>query len=103
MFVLMIAALMISAGVRAAAQDQDYAAERRRAFELLDESKMIEALPILEKLATRNPQDKEVQFYLGFCLFARSRDIKDPILHKQPSGSTRASIITYEIKLSGSG
>ena len=79
----MIASLLISAGVRISAQDPDYASERQRAFQLLDESKMIEALPILEKLAAQNPQDKEVQFLLGFCIFARSRDIKDPALHKQ--------------------
>jgi len=49
----------------------------------MDESKMMEALPILEKLATQNPKDGEVQFYLGFCIFAKSREIKDPFLHKQ--------------------
>ena len=86
----MIAALMVSAGVRVSAQDPDYASERRRAFQLLDESKILEALPILEKLATRNPQDKEVQFFLGFSLFARSRDIKDPVLHKQERVRARA-------------
>ena len=64
-------------------QDFDYDAERRRAFALLDESKMLEALPILEKLAAKNDKDPEVQFMLGFCIFARSRDIKDPAQHKQ--------------------
>jgi tetratricopeptide (TPR) repeat protein len=91
--VMVIAALMVSAGVRVSAQDQDYATERRRAFELLDESKMVEALPILEKLATRNPQDKEVQFVLGFCLFARSRDITDPVLHKQERLRARSYLV----------
>jgi tetratricopeptide (TPR) repeat protein len=80
---LIMAATILSAGIRVVAQDSDYASERRRAFALLDESKMLEALPILEKLAVQNPNDKEVQFFLGFCLFARSRDIKDPVAHKQ--------------------
>jgi len=80
---VMIAALMLSAGVSVSAQVPDYASERRRAFQLMDESKMMEALPILEKLATQNPRDGEVQFYLGFCIFAKSREIKDPFLHKQ--------------------
>jgi tetratricopeptide (TPR) repeat protein len=80
---VIIAALIGAAGVRVSAQDANYASERGRAMQLLDESKIIEALPILEKLAAQNPKDAEVQFYLGFAIFARSRDIKDPVLHKQ--------------------
>ena len=80
---VIITAMMFSAAVRVSAQDTDYASERRRAMQLLDESKMIEALPILEKLAGQNPKDGEVQFFLGFGIFARSREIKDPVLHKQ--------------------
>jgi tetratricopeptide (TPR) repeat protein len=85
-FLMIVAATIVSAGVRVVAQDSNYSnydSERRRALALLDESKMLEALPILEKLAVQNPNDKEVQFFLGFCLFARSRDIKDPVAHKQ--------------------
>jgi len=82
----MIIALVVLAGDSASAQDSNYSnyeAERRHALQLMDESKMIEALPILEKLALQNPKDGPVQFFLGFCIFARSRDIKDPVLHKQ--------------------
>src|SRR5216684_5200399 len=78
-----ISALILSTGVSVAAQTPDYASERQRAFRLLDESKMLEALPILEKLATQNPNDAEVVFNLGFCIVARSRDIKDPVALKQ--------------------
>ncbi len=80
---LIIATLIGLAGVRVSAQDSDYASERRRAFQLVDESKILEALPILEKLAAQNPKDPEVQFFLGFGIFARSREIKDSVLHKQ--------------------
>ncbi len=73
--VLAIAVLMFSTAVRISAQDRDYDSERLRARQLLDESKMLEALPILEKLAAQNSKDPEVQFYLGFCILARSRDI----------------------------
>lgn len=78
-----LAAMMFLAPVRVAAQEPDYASERQRAFALMDESKMLEALPIFEKLALRNPKDPEVQFSLGFCIFASSRDIKDPVARKQ--------------------
>jgi tetratricopeptide (TPR) repeat protein len=77
------AALILSTGVSVAAQDPDYASERQRAFRLLDESKMLEALPILEKLAAQNPKDPGVLFNLGFCIVARARDIKDPVALKR--------------------
>src|SRR5260370_32579731 len=54
-----ISALILSTSVSVAAQTPDYASERQRAFRLLDESKMLEALPILEKLAAQNPDDAE--------------------------------------------
>ena len=44
---------------------------------------MLEALPVLEKLAAKNDKDPEVQFMLGFCVFAKSLDIKDPAQRKQ--------------------
>ncbi len=80
---MIFVALILSTGVRVSAQDTDYASERKRAMQLMDESKIIEALPILEKLAAQNPVDPEVNFFLGFSIFAKSREIKDPVLHKQ--------------------
>jgi tetratricopeptide (TPR) repeat protein len=90
---VIIAGLIAAAGVRVSAQDTDYASERRRAMQLLDESKIIEALPILEKLAVQNPRDGEVQFFLGFSIFARSRDIKDPVLHKKERLRARSYLV----------
>ncbi|HBB94028.1 MAG TPA: hypothetical protein DC054_01440 [Blastocatellia bacterium] len=90
---VIIAAMTFSAAVRVSAQDTDYASERRRAMQLLDESKILEALPILEKLAAQNPRDGEVQFFLGFCIFARSRDIKDPVLHKRERLRARGYLV----------
>jgi len=91
--VLAIAVLMFSTAVRISAQDRDYDSERLRARQLLDESKMLEALPILEKLAAQNSKDPEVQFYLGFCILARSRDIKDPVAHKQERLRARGYLV----------
>jgi len=74
-------------------QDFDYDAERRRAFALLDESKMLEALPILEKLAAKNDKDPEVQFMLGFCIVAKSIEVKDPEQRKQERLRARRHLV----------
>jgi tetratricopeptide (TPR) repeat protein len=84
--------LFLSGSVLAATQDPDYQAERKRAFDLMDESKMTEALPILERLAARNANDAQVQFFLGFTIFARSREIKDPVLRKQERVRARSHL-----------
>jgi tetratricopeptide (TPR) repeat protein len=80
---LVLTVVSLPAVARARVQDFDYEAERKHAMALMDESKIVDALPVLEKLAARNDKDPEVQFLLGFCIFARSRDIKDPAQHKQ--------------------
>jgi tetratricopeptide (TPR) repeat protein len=90
---LIIAAATLFPSLPVTAQEPDYDSERRRAFQLLNESKMLEALPVLEKLAVRNPQDGEVIFMLGFCLFARSREITDPVARKQARARARSSLI----------
>jgi tetratricopeptide (TPR) repeat protein len=61
----------------------DYESERRRAAQLLDESKIQQALPIFEKLVQQRPNDPDAQFYLGFCLIARATDTTDPAARKQ--------------------
>lgn len=81
--VLLIALAGLPVVADALSQDFDYDTERRHAFALIDESKILEALPILEKLAARNDKDPQVQFMLGFAIFARSREITDRAKHKQ--------------------
>ena len=61
----------------------DYESERRRAAQLLDESKIQQALPIFEKLVQQRPNDPDAQFYLGFCLVAKATDTPDPAARKQ--------------------
>jgi tetratricopeptide (TPR) repeat protein len=68
--------VLIALVVSAFAQAQD--PERRRAFELYDANNMTAALPLLEKLATANPNDVAVLSRLGFALYAGSSTEKDP-------------------------
>ncbi|HEX5965333.1 MAG TPA: hypothetical protein VFY51_05365, partial [Pyrinomonadaceae bacterium] len=51
--------------------------ERKRAFELYDDAKWIEALPLFEKLAVRYPEDGKVIEALGMLLIAQTSYVKD--------------------------
>ena len=55
---------------------------RRQAAELLQQTKYTEALPILEKIATLQPDDGETQFYLGFALIGQAVNTKDDAARK---------------------
>jgi len=68
--------VLIALVVSALAQAQD--PDRRRAFELYDANNMTAALPLLEKLATANPNDVAVLSRLGFSLYAGTSTEKDP-------------------------
>jgi len=87
-----IAGLMLSALVGAATETQDRS-ERQRAFDLLSESKYIEALPLFEKLAAQNPNDAQVIFCLGFIHLAKAKDLKDPAERKAERVRARSLLI----------
>ncbi|HEX6715957.1 MAG TPA: tetratricopeptide repeat protein [Pyrinomonadaceae bacterium] len=64
----------------ALAQDDD----RQRAFQLFKDGKYTEALPLFEKLAVANPQDRAVIENLGFLVFfTESIHLKDPAERKK--------------------
>ncbi len=78
---VMMTGLILSAQVVAGRLAQD-PSERQRAFDLLEESKYIQALPLFEKLATQNPDDPQVVYWLGLLHIAKSNDLKDPAERK---------------------
>ena len=55
---------------------------KRRASELMEQTKYTEALPLLEKIATLEPNDGETQFYLGFALIGQATNTKDDAARK---------------------
>ncbi|MGH9591746.1 MAG: hypothetical protein ACRD5L_01550, partial [Bryobacteraceae bacterium] len=57
--------------------DDAYAAERRQAGELLGKHNYLEALPILEDLAKKNPNDDSVLVGLAQCLLSHSATLQD--------------------------
>jgi hypothetical protein len=74
----LLMALMLSTPQRVQAQDKDYEAQRKRAYELIDQGKFAEAQQIFEALAKEKPSDAPVMFGLGFTTLAVAKNIKDP-------------------------
>jgi tetratricopeptide (TPR) repeat protein len=56
---------------------ENYELERQRAFKLYEDFKLLEALPILEKLAVAKPNDAAVLERLGFALVAKATATAD--------------------------
>jgi tetratricopeptide (TPR) repeat protein len=92
--VVLLCLLLSLTAARAAAQEamQDYGAQRARAFQLTEQSRFTEALPLLEKLAAAQPTDGEVVFMLGFATLATSELVKDMETRKQTRVRARNSI-----------
>lgn len=60
-----------------AAQESGYEQQRKHAFELWEQNRMTEAVPILESLAKAKPEDVVVQERLGFALYVAAESITD--------------------------
>jgi tetratricopeptide (TPR) repeat protein len=50
---------------------------KQKAAELVKEQKYTDALPVLEKLATAEPDNQQTHFYLGFALIAQANTMID--------------------------
>ena len=74
--------LSLTAGplLAAAAQDDP---ERRQAFQLYEEAKYTEALPLFEKLAAAHPDDRDVIKILGLLVIGQTAYLKDPPARKE--------------------
>ena len=59
------------------ANDDSYKTERHQAIQLYNENKHLEALPLFEDLAKRNPEDADVLVGLGACLIDKSATMED--------------------------
>lgn len=81
--ILLLALLLTMASPATRGQTNESAAElKRRASELLKETKYTEALPLLEKIASLDPDDGQTQFFLGFALIGQSTNTKDEAARK---------------------
>lgn len=71
----------------------NYEAEKQRAIQLMENSKVTEALPILERLLNSNPEDAQVMFYFGFALLANTNTLKEVGARKQARIRARAAML----------
>lgn len=69
--------LTFSALIISAQQPEDLKTVREQAFELAEEGKYLDALPLLEKTIAQNPSDDKAQFYLGVSLLAQANGVRD--------------------------
>ena len=76
-FLLLLSLPLFSATAAQSGADDAYRAERKQAVALFNEQKHLEALPLFEELAAKNPDDADVLFGLGACLIDHSATIAD--------------------------
>lgn len=78
--VLVVLVAIVTANGKARAQTvaDDYATEREKAIELAKQQNWLEALPLFEDLAKKNPKDALVLEGLGQSLIAHSATLQDP-------------------------
>jgi tetratricopeptide (TPR) repeat protein len=89
----LVIAFILSAPLSALAQDKDYEARRKRAFDLIEQSKFNEARQIFEELSKENPSDAPVMFGLGFTTLAASKQIKDPEERRKARQRAREALL----------
>ena len=87
--------LLLVPVVTARAQDDP---DRQRAFQLYKDGKFVEALPLFEKLAAANPQDRAIQEHLGLIVYTQSAHLNDPEERKKARKRAR-EILLYAKEL----
>jgi ribosomal protein S24E len=50
---------------------------KAKVYELTEQTKYLEALPLLEKLVVAEPDNAQMHFYLGFSLIAHANNTQD--------------------------
>jgi tetratricopeptide (TPR) repeat protein len=86
--------LLLCASARILAQGgNEIDAERKLAFQLLQDGKFAEAQQKFEKLAAANPSDGQAQFGLGFSVMATSKNISDEAARRQARIRARNALL----------
>jgi tetratricopeptide (TPR) repeat protein len=78
---LLSSALLASAAQQPAPKPDD--AERQRAFQLYEDAKYAEALPVFEQLAKKLPNDAQVIETFGFLVVSQTAYLKDAVQRKE--------------------
>jgi tetratricopeptide (TPR) repeat protein len=76
--ILWLSIVCVAAGPASlSAQSEGEKTTRQRAFELFQQDKHMEALPLFEELALKSPDDRDVLLGLGVCLVAEAATLDD--------------------------
>src|SRR5215217_1928952 len=78
--ILLLGFLLVTPSSAVVAQDDE---ERRRAFQLYNDAKHTEALPLFEKLAVTYPNDPDVIETFGLLVMTQTAYLKDAAARKQ--------------------
>ena len=70
--------------------DPDTAAMRRKALDLYRQGKYVDAIPLLEQLSAKNPNDYVVKEHWGYCMLEFSLTLRDPEARKRARIQARA-------------
>jgi len=84
---------LFAAGANPRALGQPNDPDRALANKLYEESKYAEALPLLEKLAEKYPEDPYILSRLGFTLYVSTATVKDPAERKKIRERARAVLV----------
>lgn len=74
----LLLALALTFAQAASAQTVDLEQTKRKAAALVNDLKYGEAFPLLERIVAAEPDNAEMQFYMGFSLIAKANDIDMP-------------------------
>jgi tetratricopeptide (TPR) repeat protein len=90
---LLLLALALTCAQPAFAQTGDLEQTKQKAAALLDDLKYVEAFPLLEKIVAAEPNNPEMQFYLGFALIAKANEMTDPTSRQNFRVRARAAFV----------
>lgn len=90
---LLLLALALTVAQPASAQTGDLEQTKQKAAKLINDLKYVEAFPLLEKIVAAEPDNPEMQFYLGFALIAKANEVTDPTMRRNFRVRARASFV----------
>ena len=90
---LLLLALALTFAQAASAQTGDLEQTKQKAAALINDLKYVDAFPLLEKIVAAEPNNPEMQYYLGFALIAKANETTDPASRKNFRVRARAAFV----------
>ena len=88
-----LASVLYAAGAQTQTTES-VAEQKQKVLDLVKQTKYTQALPLLEKIVAAEPDDAQMQFFLGFALIAQAKIITaDVVQHKALRVRARAAFV----------